>query len=94
MPQQLARYKVPAPRRVRRAAEDLDRQDPEVHAARDGEGAVSRAGSAVAAETNSRREPGARLESAERQEHRGLAGVRHRSRDPFRAELRVGMAWR
>jgi len=37
---------------------------------------VSRAGSAVAAETDSRREPGARLESAERQEHRGLAGVR------------------
>ncbi len=33
----LARYKCPAPRHVRRAAQDLDRQDPEIQAARDGE---------------------------------------------------------
>ena len=36
----LAGYKVPAPRRVRRSAEDEHRQDPEIQAARDGEGGV------------------------------------------------------
>ena len=32
---------MPAPRRVHRAAQDLDRQDPEIQAARPGEGRVS-----------------------------------------------------
>ena len=32
---------MPAPRRVHRAAQDLDRQDPEIQAARPGEGGVS-----------------------------------------------------
>ena len=36
----LARYKCPAPRRLRRAAQDLDRQDPEIQAARYGPGRV------------------------------------------------------
>ena len=40
-PGHLARYKVPAARRVRRAAQDLDRQDPEVQAARHGQGRVA-----------------------------------------------------
>ena len=35
------RLQMPAPRRVRRNAEDLDRQDAEIQAARDGEGGVS-----------------------------------------------------
>ena len=38
----LAAYKVPAPRRVRRDAQDQHRQDPEVRAARAGEGDVGR----------------------------------------------------
>ena len=38
LPRALARFKVPEACRVPRAAEDLDRQDPEVRAARGGEG--------------------------------------------------------
>ncbi len=40
--EKLARYKCPAPRRVRRSAQDLDRQDPEIQAARPGEDGVRR----------------------------------------------------